>query len=55
VENNVSYTGVDASHGFVAVYAGKFRSQAEETLAVAKLAGFPDANLRRMQVVLVSP
>ena len=54
-ENNVSYTGAHEGKSFMAVYAGKFRSQAEETLAVAKLAGFADADIRRMQVVFVRP
>ena len=55
VENNVRYAGADAEHAFIAVYAGKFRSVAEETLAVAKLAGFADADIRRMQVLVASP
>lgn len=55
LENNVFYTGVASEQSFMAVYAGKFRSAAEETLAVAKLAGFADANIRRMQVVFVHP
>ena len=53
--NDVSYSGADTSRAFVAVYAGKFRSAAEETLAVAKLAGFGDAGIRRMQVVVAIP
>ena len=55
LENNVFYTGVASEQAFMAVYAGKFRSAAEETLAVAKLAGFADADIRRMQVVFVHP
>ncbi len=55
LENNVFYTGVASEQAFMAVYAGKFRSAAEETLAVAKLAGFADANIRRMQVIFVHP
>src|SRR5262249_60025268 len=55
LENNVFYTGVASELAFMAVYAGKFRSAAEETLAVAKLAGFADANIRRMQVIFVHP
>jgi len=55
-ENNVTYTNVDPRHAFVAVYAGRTREEAEETLAVARLTGrYPDANLRRMQVRFVSP
>jgi len=55
LENNVFYTGVASEQAFMAVYAGKFRSAAEETLAVAKLAGFAGANIRRMQVIFVHP
>ena len=55
LENNVFYTGVASEQAYMAVYAGKFRSAAEETLAVAKLAGFTDANIRRMQVIFVHP
>ena len=54
VENNVTYTQIDAKHGFLAVYAGEERTGAEEVLAEARR-HFPDANLRRMQVVFVYP
>jgi len=40
--------------GFIAVYAGKTEAEAKQFLAEVKAAGrFPDANLRRMQVVLI--
>ena len=56
VENNVTYTGVDARHGFLAVYAGATRARADSALARVRATGrFPGANLRRMQVVRVHP
>ena len=56
VENNVSYTGVNPSLAFLAVYAGATRAQASATLAtVARTGRFPGANLRRMQVVYNYP
>ncbi len=56
VENNVTYTNVDAKHGFLAVYGGPDRASAEQMLSAVKAIGrFPDANVRRMQVVFVHP
>ena len=55
VENNVTYTNVDARRGFVAVYGGTTREQGEKALAGARAKGFKDANLRRMQAVFVHP
>jgi hypothetical protein len=56
VENNVTYTGVDSRYGFLAVYAGGTRAQADAALALVRATGrFPGANLRRMQVVRVHP
>ncbi|MFL5540556.1 MAG: hypothetical protein ACJ8J0_16315 [Longimicrobiaceae bacterium] len=56
VENNVSYTAVNPSRAFLAVYAGLTRSQANATLAAVTRTGrFPGANLRRMQVVYNYP
>jgi hypothetical protein len=53
-ENNVTYTGVDAQKGFLAVYAGPDKAAAQKMLAKVKaLKRFPGANLRKMQVVLV--
>jgi hypothetical protein len=53
-ENNVTYTGVDDKHGFIAVYAGADKATAQKMLAKVKALGrFPGANLRKMQVVLV--
>jgi hypothetical protein len=56
VENNVSYTAVNPSRAFLAVYAGLTRRQADVVLAaVARTGRFPGANLRRMQVVYNYP
>lgn len=55
-ENNVRYTGVDARHAFLAVYAGDTPAAARRILAEVSAAGrFPGANLRRMQAVRVHP
>lgn len=56
VENNVSYSNVDANAGFIAVYAGEGRAAASEVLAKVKsMKRFPGANLRSMQVIHNSP
>ena len=55
VENNVTYTNVDAKRAFLAVHAGATRAEADPVLAEARARGFKDANLRRMQAVLVHP
>ncbi|HYJ80051.1 MAG TPA: hypothetical protein VEW03_10640 [Longimicrobiaceae bacterium] len=53
IENNVSYTNVNARYGFMAVYAGATREQAAAFLRrVQATRRFPGANLRRMQAVL---
>ncbi|HEX2091148.1 MAG TPA: hypothetical protein VHG28_02055 [Longimicrobiaceae bacterium] len=53
-ENDVTYTGVDARYGFLAVYAGTTRAAAERVLAGVRAGGrFPGANLRRMRAVRV--
>ena len=49
--DKVTYTNVNRKAGFVAVYAGKTEAEARAFLAEAK-AKYPDANLRRMQVVI---
>ena len=55
-ENNVTYTGVDARYGFLAVYAGGTRAEADAVLASVRAANrFPGANLRLMRVVRVHP
>src|SRR5262249_11339241 len=56
VENNVTYTNVNDKVAFLAVYAGEDREAAEALLKeVRALGSFAGANLRRMQVVFVSP
>jgi hypothetical protein len=55
VENNVRYTNVDEKRAFVAVHAGATRAEADELAAQARGRGFRDANVRRMQAVLVHP
>ena len=55
VENNVTYTNIDAKRGFVAVYGGATRAEADKVVAQAREKGFKDANARRMQAVLVHP
>jgi hypothetical protein len=55
-ENNVTYTGVDAKYGFLAVHAGDDPAAAKKLLdEVRALGRFQGANLRKMQVVFVSP
>jgi hypothetical protein len=47
----VSYTNVNPSYNFLAVYAGTTEEEAAQTLArVKRLRGFADAALRRMEV-----
>jgi hypothetical protein len=55
VEENISYTNVNADYGFIAVYAGRTLKEAKARLAAVKATGrFPGANLRKMQVRLVA-
>jgi len=55
-EELVTYSNVKAGVGFIAVYAGRSLAEAKGVLAeVLRNGKFPGANLRRMQVVLVSP
>jgi hypothetical protein len=49
--DKVTYTNVNRKAGFIAVYAGKTEAEAKAFLAEAR-AKYPDANLRRMQVVI---
>jgi hypothetical protein len=52
--DNVTYTNVDRKYGFIAVYAGETEAAAKKFLSRVKATGqFPDANVRRMQVVLI--
>jgi hypothetical protein len=55
VEENISYTNVNEAYGFVAVYAGRTMKEAKaRLLEVRATAKFPGANIRKMQVKLVS-
>jgi hypothetical protein len=49
--DKVTYTNVNRKAGFLAVYAGRTEDEAKAFLAQAR-AQYPDANLRRMQVVI---
>lgn len=51
--DKVTYTNVNRKAGFIAVYAGETEAEAKQFLAEARTR-FPDANLRRMQVVIVN-
>ena len=51
--DKVTYTNVNRKAGFIAVYAGRTEAEAKRFLAEAR-ARFPDANLRRMQVVITN-
>jgi hypothetical protein len=51
--DKVTYTNVNRKAGFIAVYAGRTEAEAKQFLVEAR-ARFPDANLRRMQVVIVN-
>jgi hypothetical protein len=55
VENNVKYTNAAEDRAFVAVHGGATRAEADKALAEARAKGFRDANVRRMQAVLVHP
>ncbi len=51
--DKVTYSGINAKSGFVAVYAGETEAAARAVLAQAKAAGYADANLRRIEVIVV--
>ena len=51
--DKVTYSNVNEKSGFVAVYAGETEAAAQPLLALAKASGYPDANIRRMEVVIV--
>jgi len=51
--DKVTYTNINKKFGFIAVYAGETPVAANEFLSRVKTMGqFPDANLRKMQVVV---
>jgi uncharacterized protein len=51
--DKVTYSGVNAKAGFVAVYAGETEAEAQKVLALAKTAGYADANIRRLEAIVV--
>ena len=51
--DKVTYANVNEKSGFVAVYAGDSAAAAELSLALAKASGYPDANIRRLEVIVV--
>lgn len=56
IEENISYTNVNDTYGFLAVYAGATLKQAKARLVEVNATGkFPGANIRKMQAVLVYP
>jgi uncharacterized protein len=50
--DKVTYSGINEKSGFVAVYAGESEAEARQILAQAKAAGYADANVRRMAVIV---
>ncbi|MBY0494717.1 MAG: hypothetical protein K2Y23_10915 [Cyanobacteria bacterium] len=50
--DKVTYSNVNEKSGFVAVYAGDTEAAAQPILALAKASGYPDANIRRMEVIV---
>lgn len=56
IEENIAYTNVDETYGFLAVYAGATDLEAKKTMLAVKATGrFPGANIRKMQAKLVYP
>jgi len=51
--DNVTYSNNNEKSGFVAVYGGESEVEAQKILAQAKAAGYPTANIRRMEVIVV--
>ena len=52
--DKVTYSNVNEKSGFVAVYAGETEAAAQPLLALAKASGYASANIRRMEVIVVS-
>lgn len=50
----VFYDNVNDKYNFIAVYAGETKAEATAIVAKAKAAGFADASLRKMQVIVDS-
>jgi hypothetical protein len=51
--DRVTYSNVSEKTGFVAVYAGDSEAAAQPMLALARASGYPDANIRRMEAIVV--
>jgi hypothetical protein len=51
--DRVSYSNINEKSGFVAVYAGETEAAAQPILALAQASGYPDANIRRLEAILV--
>jgi len=51
--DKVTYSGVNEKSGFVAVYGGETEAEARKLLAQAKASGYPGANIRRMEVIVI--
>jgi DNA-binding MarR family transcriptional regulator len=51
--DKVTYSNVNPKVGFVAVFAGETEADAARVVAQAKAAGYSDANLRKMEVIVV--
>jgi len=50
--DKVTYSNVNEKSGFVAVYAGASEAAAQPLLVLARASGYPDANIRRIEVIL---
>jgi len=50
----VFYTQANDNYNFIAVYAGETKTEATALLRTVKQAGFADANMRKMQVIVES-
>lgn len=52
--DKVTYTNINEKYGFIAIYAGETEGDARKALSLVKATKqFPDANIRKMQVVVV--
>jgi hypothetical protein len=55
-EETITYTNVEPKFGFIAAYAGQTPAQAQAFLDGVKATGrFADANIRKMEIVLIYP
>jgi uncharacterized protein len=51
--DKVTYSGVNEKSGFIAVYAGDTEAAAQPMLALARASGYTDANIRRLEAIVV--